>query len=55
MGRKKLNRTRAEQLEQQRVRSNRYYRRNAGRLRKKRMERYYLDKNVSTMQKDTNI
>lgn len=50
MGRKKLNRTREELLEQQRVRAKRYYEKHKQRLNKNSLQRYYKQKNKWNLQ-----
>lgn len=47
MGRKKLNRTREELLEQQRARAKRYYNKHRSRLNVERMQRYWTRTNKS--------
>lgn len=47
MGRKKLHRTKEELLEQQRERGKRYYKKHVDRIKKERMQKYWLDKKVS--------
>lgn len=44
MGRKKLNRSKEELLEMQRIRSKRYYQNHKDRLNEKSMQRYWKDK-----------
>jgi hypothetical protein len=47
MGRKKLNRTKEELKEQSNIRSKRYYQRNKEECDRKRMERYWKQKDTS--------